>query len=207
MSESVLGRAVFGPLGGIIEIGAVAATGTWSLADVSVGDFVSQRQDDVTRLLETIRDVGDFTQPVMALFDELGYTRDHPVAAPSLLMWSAGYEEVSARLEEPAAVRRMSRVGADLQLARLLQALVDAAIARGPEVARGAGLIAEALRIATGLVAGALDGDADTATRAVYRMWRVAFLAGLLLPDSSARPEARPRFREYGHALEHLLGA
>lgn len=205
MSESVLGRAVFGPLGGIIEIGAVAATGTWSLADVSVGEFVSERRDDVTRLLETIRDIGDFTEPVMAIFDELGYARDHAVAAPSLLLWSSGYEEVSSRLEDPVAVRRMSRLGADLQLTRLLQALVDAAIARGPEVARGAELIAEVLRIATGLVVGASDGDA-AARREVFRMWRVAFLADLLLPDSPARPEARTRYREYGHALEEMLG-
>ncbi|WP_423598007.1 hypothetical protein [Streptomyces sp. G5(2025)] len=98
-------------------------------------------------------------------------------------------------------------MGADPQLPRLLQAVVDAAIARGPEVARGAESIAEATRIATGLVAGVLDGDAATARRTAFRMWRVAFLADLLLPRSPARPEARPRFREYGHALEELLGA
>lgn len=43
--------------------------------------------------------------------------------------------------------------------------------------------------------------------RTVLRMWRVAFLADLLLPDSPARPDARVLFREYGHALDALLGA
>ncbi|MEV0116391.1 hypothetical protein AB0H77_24585 [Streptomyces sp. NPDC050844] len=207
ISESVLGRSVFGPLGGIVEIGAVAATGSWSLADASVGAFVSARRDEVTRLLEVIREVGNFSTPTMDIFDELGYLRDHSVAAPSLLMWSSVYEDVSPRLEEPDAVRRMSRMGADLQLTRFLQALVNAAIARDPEASRGAELIAEALRIAVGLADGALDGDPVTAQRNVFRMWRVSCLADLLLPDSPARPDARTCFREYAHVLERMLAA
>lgn len=145
----------------------------------------------------------------MGIFDGLGYLREHPVSAPPMLMWSSMYEEMSPRLEEPDAVRRTSRMGADLQLTRFLQALVNAAIARGPEVARGAPLIAEALRIAVGLVGGAMDEDHGSArgARTVLRMWRVAFLADLLLPNSPARPDARVLFREYGHALDALLDA
>ncbi|MEV2250201.1 hypothetical protein AB0I94_06450 [Streptomyces sp. NPDC050147] len=207
--EDALGRAVFGPLGGIVEIGAVAATETWSPQEASVDELGSTRRDDVARLLEVIKEVGDFGGPVMEIFDELGYLRAHPVSAPAMLMWSSVYEDVSPRLGEPDTVRRMSRVGADLQLTRFLQALVNAAIARGPGVARGAALIAEALRIAVGLVGGALDEGPDSARGAmtVYRMWRVAFLADLLLPDSPARPDARALFREYAHALDALLGA
>ncbi|MFF3640546.1 hypothetical protein [Streptomyces sp. NPDC002564] len=205
ISESVLGRSVFGPLGGIVEIGAVAATGTWALPDASVVSFVSAHRSEVNRLLDVIREAGDFGGPTMGIFDELGYLRDHPVEVPSLLMWSSLYEDVSPRLSEPAAVRRMSRAGADLQLTRMLQELVNAAIARGPEVAWGAPLVAEAVRIGVGLVAGALDDDHATAPRTVFKMWRTGFLADLLLPDSPAHPEARPRFRAYGHALEELL--
>ncbi|WP_405925305.1 hypothetical protein [Streptomyces sp. NBC_00035] len=34
--EARLAREIFGPLGGIVEIGAVQATGTWTLPDVSM---------------------------------------------------------------------------------------------------------------------------------------------------------------------------
>ncbi|MEV6754055.1 hypothetical protein [Streptomyces sp. NPDC051214] len=209
--EETLARSVFGPLGGIVEIGAVASAGTWDLADVSVGDFVAGRQGDVVRLLEVVRQIGDFGEPVMGIFDELGYLREHPVEASSLLLWSSGYEDVRGQFDQPHAVRRMSRLGADLQLTRFLQALITAAIARGPEVPRGAALIAEALRVAAGLVGNASaeesGGPGNGATSmAVLRMWRVAHLADLLLPNSPAHPEARPLFRAYGHALEELLG-
>ncbi|MEU6760879.1 hypothetical protein ABZ916_00015 [Streptomyces sp. NPDC046853] len=202
--EEILARSVFGPLGGIVEIGAVAATGTWELADVSVGGFVAARRGGVARLLGVVREVGGFGELVMGIFDELGYAREHPVEAPSLLLWSSGYEDVSSQFEQPAAVRRMCHVGAELQLTRFLDAMVEAAIVRGHEAARGAPLIAEALHIAVGLVGTALDGAHGVGT--VLRMWRVAHLAGLLLPDSPARPEARTLYREYGHALDAVLG-
>ncbi|MEV0525898.1 hypothetical protein AB0I66_20910 [Streptomyces sp. NPDC050439] len=205
--ELSLARSVFGPLGGIVEIGAVVATGTWDLADVSVGGFVAGRQGDVGRLLEVVRRVGNFGQPVMGIFDELGYLREHPVEASSLLLWSSGYEDVRGQFDQPHAVRRMSRLGADLQLTRFLQALITAAIARGPNVARGAALVAEALRIAAGLVGSTTaEEPGGPAAMTVLRMWRVAHLADLLLPNSPAHPEARPLFRAYGHALEELLG-
>ncbi|MGB8940566.1 MAG: hypothetical protein WCD21_10070 [Streptomyces sp.] len=145
----------------------------------------------------------------MRIFDELGYLREHPVEAPSLLLWSSGYEDVRSPFDAPDALRRMCRLGADLQLTRFLQALVVAAIARGPDVARGAALIAEAVRIAVGLVGGASAEGSDSARGAAttFRMWRVAFLADLLLPTSPAHPDARSLFREYGHELEKLLGA
>jgi hypothetical protein len=37
LPESAFAREVFTPLGGIVEIGAVVATGTWTVADASVG--------------------------------------------------------------------------------------------------------------------------------------------------------------------------
>ncbi|MEV7197877.1 hypothetical protein AB0N81_39700 [Streptomyces sp. NPDC093510] len=203
--EHLFARSVFGPLGGIVEIGAVAATGTWSLTDTSVGVLAATHRDDVARLLELIREIGDFGAPAMEIFDDLGHLREHPVHVSSLLLWSSGYEDVSPELEEPAAVRRMSRTGADLQLAQFLQALTEAVIARGPDASRGAELIAEAVRIAVGLLAGALDDDPVTAPKTAFRLWRVAFLNDLLLPGSPAHPDARRRFREYGHALETLL--
>ncbi|WP_151476602.1 hypothetical protein [Streptomyces albicerus] len=134
-----MAREIFGPLGGIVEIGAVQATRAWALPDVSVGAFLARRQDEVGRLLATVREIGGFSDASMAIADELGWLRDHQVTAPSLLLWSGAIEEISPRLEEleePSAVRRLCRMGADLQLAHFLQALVTAAIVGGKDVQR-----------------------------------------------------------------------
>ncbi|MFE0104810.1 hypothetical protein [Streptomyces sp. NPDC059009] len=210
--EEALARSIFAPLGGLIQIGAVAATGTWSLADASVSAFVSARQSELDRLLELIQESGDFTAPALQILNDLGYLREHPVEAPYLLMWSSGYQDISSRLgpsqlDAPATVRRMTRLGADLQLADFLHALVTASIARGPDVTRGTRLIAEALGIGTRLVSETTDDAPATAPRTAFRTWRVAHLAPLLLPDSPAVPDARRLFREYAHALEELLAA
>ncbi|MFD6436829.1 DUF5959 family protein [Streptomyces venezuelae] len=206
--EHLLARAIFGPLGGIVEISAVAATGTWSLTDASPAGFATAHRTQVTRLRELVQRIGEFSDATLAILDDLGYLNEHSVQAPSLLMWSSAYEDVSSPLEAAEVVRRMSRTGADLQLTRFLQALTEAAIARGRNVAHGAELIAEAVRIAVGLLAGALDdSDPLTAQRTSFRTWRTAHLTDLLLPNSPARPEARPRFREYAHALDALLSS
>ncbi|MEV6790602.1 hypothetical protein AB0M87_01080 [Streptomyces sp. NPDC051320] len=131
MPESILGREIFGPLGGMVEIGAVVAQGAWTLSDVSVGEFVARRRGELDQLLRVVRDIGDFAPATMGIVDELGYVRDHEVTAPSLLLWSGGYENVSPRLGEAVAVRRMSRTGGDLQVTNFLHALVNAAIERG----------------------------------------------------------------------------
>ncbi|MFI6487663.1 hypothetical protein [Streptomyces sp. NPDC050564] len=143
LPESAYAREIFSTLGGIVEIGAVVAAGTWAVADASVGGLVSARQDEVDRLLGVVRELGGFSDASMAIVDELGYLRQHQVTAPSLLLWcgyieeitwSGSIEEPSPRLEElerPSAVRRMCHIGADLQLANFLQALVTAAIAGG----------------------------------------------------------------------------
>lgn len=149
-----MARAVFATLGGIVEIGTVRSTGTWLLPDVSVGAFLAPRQEDLDRLMEGIRAIGRFPGEVMATADALGYFRDHEVPAASLLLWSegiTGVPEPPERLEGPALVRRMCRIGADLQLTRLLQALVTAALAAGTESGEGAVGIAEILRVACGL--------------------------------------------------------
>lgn len=95
----------------------------------------------------------------------------------------------------------MSRMGADLQLTRFLQALVNAAIARGADATEGAPLVSEALRIAVRIAGGAPEPGAGT----VFAMWRVAFLADILRPNSPARPDARDTYRHYAHVLEDAL--
>jgi hypothetical protein len=127
------------------------------------------------------------------------------VPAASLLLWSegiAGLPEPLERLEEPALVRRMCRIGADLQLTRLLQALVTAALAAGTESGEGAVGIAEILRAACGLVE---PGRARTTPAEVQRMWRVAHLPAILRPASDAPDWGKAGYRAYDAELERVL--
>jgi hypothetical protein len=200
-----LARPIFAALGGLVEIGAARATGAGVLADVSVGDFLAPRQDDLRCLMEDVRALGRFPDAVMAIADELGYFADHEVPAASLLLWSegiAGLPEPLERLEEPALVRRMCRIGADLQLTRLLQALVTAALAAGTESGEGAVGIAEILRAACGLVE---PGRARTTPAEVQRMWRVAHLPAILRPASDAPDWGKAGYRAYDAELERVL--
>ncbi|MCX5558106.1 hypothetical protein [Streptomyces sp. NBC_00038] len=202
--EASLAREIFGPLGGIMEIGAVQATGTWTLPDVSMGDFLAPRQNEVDRLLSGIRTVCGFSDASMAILDELGRFRDHEVIAPFLLLWSGGVEGVPERreeLEEPRTVRRMCHMGADLQLTQFLQALINGALAAGTEARQGAGAVAEILGIAVDLA----DGTGRTTPTGVFRTWRVACLPSILRPESSAPESGRAGFRAYARRLEELL--
>ncbi|NGO10357.1 hypothetical protein G5C60_22905 [Streptomyces sp. HC44] len=204
--EARLARAVFGPLGGVVEIGAVNFTGTWEIADVSVGDFLAHRQGDVERLLDGIRSVCRFSTAAMAIVDELGRFRHHEVPAAFLLLWSGGITGVPQpieRLEEPPVVRRMCRMAADLQLTEFLQALITAALEAGTEARHGAGQVAAVLGIAADLA----DTTGRSAPESVFRMWRVAHLPGILRPESDAPETGKAGFRAYDEALEELLAA
>ncbi|MFF8776908.1 hypothetical protein ACF07W_06540 [Streptomyces sp. NPDC015140] len=206
MSESMLARGVFGPLGGVVEVGAVNVTGSWCLSDVSVGHFLADRSDDVGRLLSGIRSVCQFSDAGMAIVDELGRLRDHEVPAAFLLLWSAGVTGVPQpleKLEEPVLVRRMCRMAADLQLTLLLQALVTAAVAADTDAPRGAEQIVEVLTIACTLA----DPSGRSTPGLVFRMWRVAHLPGVLRPESDAPEEGKAGFRAYDQVLDQLLDA
>ncbi|MGW1063095.1 hypothetical protein ACWD4F_01045 [Streptomyces aureus] len=199
-------RTVFAALGGVVEIGAVNHTGTWDPADVSVGDFLAPRGEAVARVMAAVRTIGRFDDAVMAVADELGYLREHPVEAPWLLLWSAGITwdpespEDLAYLEDPRVVRRMCRMGADLQLANLLDALVTAGIAARVDAEEGGGLIAEVVRDACELV----DETGRSTPENVFRMWRVARLPDVLRPDSGAPEWGKAGYRAYDAELERL---
>ncbi|MFJ8085039.1 hypothetical protein ACIQ6Y_31030 [Streptomyces sp. NPDC096205] len=202
--EEVYARAVFAPLGGIVEVGAVNATGTWRLADVAIHDFLAHRRDDVERLFNDIRSVCRFSDCAMAVVDELGWFRDHEVSGALLLLWSAGVTGVPqplSRLEEPPTVRRMCRMAADLQLTALLQALITTAVAAGTPASRGAPTIAGVLATACDLA----DPTGRSTPDVVLRMWRVAHLAGILSPGSDAPENGRAGFRAYDRTLEELI--
>ncbi|MCT9139401.1 hypothetical protein [Streptomyces violarus] len=202
--EAVLAREIFGPLGGVVEIGAVSATGTWSVGGASVGELVHRRRGEIDRLLELVRGVGGFSSPTMAIADELGYLREHEVTAPSLLLWSGAVEGIPSRrdeLERPEVVRRMCHMAADLQLTYFLQALVAAAVAAATEARQGAGEIAEALAIAAGLA----DATGRSAPATVFRMWRVAHLPGILRAEADAPEHGKAGFRAYDRALEAVV--
>ncbi|WP_328860942.1 hypothetical protein [Streptomyces sp. NBC_00306] len=148
-SEASAARTVFGPLGGIVELGAVSASESTSLSEISVGDFVADHREELDHFLAMVRDLGDFDAETMAIVDDLGRLRPHEITAPSLLLWSGGIEPVSPDPGEPAAVRRMVNMGVDLQLADMTHGLVGVAAARGGRAAveANAVLILECLRM------------------------------------------------------------
>jgi hypothetical protein len=200
----MLARSVFASLGGVVEIGAVNSTGTWKLADVSVSDFLARRRQDLGRLMDGIQAVCRFGAPAMAIADELGYLREHEVTVEFLLLWSAGLTGVPEALEElvePPVVRRMCRMGADLQLTQFLQALITAAICADVEERAGAAHIAEILGIASDLA----DPSDRSSPETAFRMWRVAHLPDILRPNSTASESGRAAFRAYDRELEKVL--
>ncbi|MDX3538625.1 hypothetical protein PV721_30640 [Streptomyces sp. MB09-01] len=194
-AETTLVREVFGPLGALVECGA-------ALESVSVGAFVARHRGELDRVLDVVRRLGGFHAESMDVMDGLGYLREHDVPPVTLLMWSGCIEEHTPDLGAPETVRRMARMGADLQLAHLLQALVGVAALRGDDdVESPAREIAEV--IGAVCVWGGAGGGRSL--HEVVLVWRVAFLPGLLMPSSGSPEPFKRRLRAYAHALERIV--
>ncbi|WP_404958539.1 hypothetical protein [Streptomyces sp. 147326] len=195
-SETTLVREVFGPLGGLVECGA-------SLESVSVGEFVARHRGELDRVLDVVRRLGAFHAESMDIMDGLGYLREHDVPPVTLLMWSGCIEEYTPDLGAPVTVRRMARMGADLQMSHLLQALVGVASLRGgrDDVESRAREIAEVI----GAVCTWGGPSRGRSLHEVFLTWRVAFLPGLLMPSSGSPEPFTRRLREYAHALERIV--
>lgn len=192
VSETSLARAIFGPLGGIVEIGAVADSGEGvPLNRVSVGNFTTRNHEDLHEILHITQTVGRFHESTMSLVDGLGWHVDHEITAPSLLLWSGGIEEYSPNIENPQAVRRMLGAGGDLQLVNFMHALVGAAVARSQPSDSTSELIIEAVRRACTLARISESG----AVRTTYRMWRVAHLPDVLMPSSGCSAVIKTGYR------------
>ncbi|MEU9747978.1 hypothetical protein [Streptomyces niveus] len=202
VSETSLAREIFGPLGGIVEIGAIVDAGeNTALAHVSVDEFTARNHPELSQILRTVQAIGNFHSSTMATVEELGWHSDHEITAPSLLLWSGGIEEYSSDLDNPQSVRRMVSAGADLQLVHFTHAMVGAAVAAGQPVDASSELIVEAMRRAAGLV-GAENGGA---AREIYRMWRASLLPQVLMPASASPNSVKTGYRAFAHALESML--
>ncbi|MEV4997772.1 hypothetical protein [Streptomyces niveus] len=202
VSETSLAREIFGPLGGIVEIGAVVDAGeSAALAYVSVDEFAAKNHPELSHILRTVQTVGNFHSSTMTIVEELGWHADHEITAPSLLLWSGGIEEYSPDLDNPQSVQRMVNAGADLQLVHFTHAMVGAAVAAGQPVDASSELIVEAVRRAAGLVGAENAG----AARVIYRMWRASLLPQVLMPASASPNSVKTGYRSFAHALESLL--
>lgn len=197
----MLARSVIAPLGGLLEIGAVTATGTWDLAGASLGAFLAEREGELTRVLAGVRGLCAFGPVFTTVADELGFFSDHEITAPSLLLWSGGVEGVRPGLEHPTAVRRTCRTGADLQLTELLHALVTAALVAGTGAVSGARELAGVLSLATGLA----DGTGHCTPATAFRAWRLRHLVPVLRPDSGAPESGKEGFRAYERAMDAVI--
>lgn len=201
-------RWIFGPLGGVVLAGAVNATGTGLLAEVSMGKFLERRRDGVRRLMDGIRSLCRFDDEAMAIADEPGWFRDYEVTAPYLALYSgnlAADPEFLRRLDEPSVVRRMCRMAADLQLTEFLGALIGVVVRVETEAevdtGQGAARIVDVLALACDLA----DTTGGTTSAQVFRMWRVAQLPGILDRRSPTPAYLKAGFRAYDEVLEALL--
>ncbi|WAZ23390.1 hypothetical protein STRCI_004731 [Streptomyces cinnabarinus] len=202
ISETGLAYDVFAPLWGILELAAVTASGMRPLRDVSLADFVGAHRGEVDGILETVRGIGDFSADTMSIFERQGGWNDGREVTPEyLMMYSGCIEGYPPDTDDPVVLRRMVRMGGDLQTAALMNALVGTATVRGPGLAEAPGLVLEAVRGAGAL----LGGDGEQVVRDAFRMWRVAHLPGVLRPDAPAPPAVKDRLRAYAHALESLI--
>lgn len=199
-SETTLGYEIFGPLWGLVFVGAVGAATT-------VAEYARQRRADLDRLTGTVREIGDFSAGTMAILEEQAPWRsasefaDGEVLAANLVMYAGFLEPLPVDLTDPVVRRRLVRMGIDCQLTHLTHALVLAGAERGRSAEAAAPLIAAGLNSAASL-AGAGAGDEPLIA---YRSWRVVYLAALLRPDSAATGEAKERLRGYARTLDRLL--
>ncbi|WP_329336014.1 hypothetical protein OG866_18390 [Streptomyces sp. NBC_00663] len=194
--ERGLAYDVFGPLWSVLDLAAAAGSSTLTT-------FVTAHRGELDGLLAGVREIGDFSPGTMRLFERQGGWGDGSgeVTAESLMLHSGCIEEYPPGVDNPRVLGRMLGMGADLQLTRLMEGLVGAAIVRGPGVERGAPLVVAAVRSAAAL----LGPDRRCSMTEVFRMWRVAFLPGVLRPDSPTPEGARAGVRAYAHALEGVL--
>ncbi|WRZ91198.1 hypothetical protein OHB54_20225 [Streptomyces sp. NBC_01007] len=202
ISETGLGYDVFAPLWGILELGVVAESGAQALRGPALAGFVTAHRKDIDRLLAVIRDIGDFSSETMAIFEEQGGWNDNrKVTAEYLMIYSGCIEKYPPDIDDPVVLRRIVRMGNDLQLVTLMDALVGAATARGPGLDVSAPLVVDAVRMA-GTFLGVHNERvvADT-----FRMWRVKILPDVLRPDSPSGEAVKADLRLYAHALEDLL--
>lgn len=173
-----------------------------SLRDVSLADFVAARRGELDGILETVRVIGDFSADTMSVFERQGgWNEGREVSPEYLTMYSGCVEGYPPDTDDPAVLRRMVRMGGDLQTTALLDALVGTATVRGPGLPEAPRLVVDALRGAGAL----LGGDGEQLARDAFRMWRVAHLTHTLRPDAPAPPEMKEMLRAYAHALEGLL--
>ncbi|WP_046731114.1 hypothetical protein [Streptomyces humi] len=90
-------RELFAPLGAVVAVGALHATGIRSFADVSVGAFLAGRREQWDRLFTAVCALCAFDRDeATAIADEMACFRDYDLSAPLLVLWSAGVTGVES---------------------------------------------------------------------------------------------------------------
>ena len=138
------------------------------------------------------------TSRVGPAFDEWRGLEEGGVVAQMVLSTSCWWR-LTDDLTDVDRLTEAIRVGVDLQLLGLLEAMTRAAACLGQEPA----MAAASILAATTLAARLLDGDDDSSlVEGVFRFWRVRFLARWLRPDSGIESGVRVAVR----ALDQHLG-
>src|SRR5439155_24526415 len=121
---------------------------TCSMKDVSIGAFTAGHRKEIDQLLSTVQQIGNFSDEAMAIWEGMGYLREHEVTAPAICLWAGYIDAYSPALDHPTSVRRMLYMGIDLQLSQLMHALVAAGAEGRMEVRQASQSIVVAIRAA-----------------------------------------------------------
>ncbi|TVT26319.1 hypothetical protein FNH05_31555 [Amycolatopsis rhizosphaerae] len=206
VSEEALAYEIFGPLWGLVHLGAAASMPPRGPGESRVADFARSRGGELERILGLVARIGGLSPAVLDLFRNQAVWVSAPDTTVAdivgyLAIHSGSIEDFPPDLADPEVLGRVVAVGGDLQLASLLHALVGAAVGRPAELTGElAPDIVEAVRLA-----GALAGPEHvTAPSQTLRLWRTALLPGVLRPDSPSPTEIKAGFRRYAHVLGRL---
>lgn len=202
VSETAVAVEIFRPLWALVTVGAVASAHAAGRAEFTLADYIESQRGDLNRLLDIVRAIGGLSPDAMHIFEAQGGWSDGHVSVfgdvdAELLMYAGFIEEFPPDLDDPIVLRRMLSAATDLQLAILMDSLVDAAVA-ATEPAAAASWIIDAVGIATRL---AYANPAPSPLE-VFRLWRVAFVPDALRPDSVTPKPVQVRMRLCMLALE-----
>ncbi|MGW3404263.1 hypothetical protein [Streptomyces zhihengii] len=191
MSRELVAREIFGPLGGVLEIAAVRRSGCLVPVDAhSFQSFAVGIEDELAAILDQIESLSRISRCEASVFERLGYGAPHEISLAALVMWSCGVAGMSSD-----DVERMVVAGSDIQLSRLVQALIFSA--PSDEVSANSEMIRRILLGCLRILGRSTEGGLSL----VLRIWSASTLPAYLSPTSGASAASKEKVRAYARSL------
>lgn len=191
MGRELIAREIFGPLGGVLEIAAVRRSGFLVPVDVhSFQSFATEVEDELAAILDQVEGLSGISRCEASLFERLGYGAPHEISLAALVMWSCGVAGMSSD-----DVERMVVAGSDIQLSRLVQALIFSA--PNDEVPANSEIIRRILLGCLRILGRSTEHDLSL----VLRIWSASTLPAYLSPTSGASAASKEKVRVYARRL------